>query len=140
MTGKASDAPGRTHYLPVPESFRLEQTCSFISRALNETCYLVGSSLHSRGYRDVDIRVIMDDAKFEALFGKTGPNCSYLTQPFWSLFNTAVSEYMHQATGLPVDFQVHKASDTHDEDKSKRIVFGFVSARDLDPAWAVTDP
>ena len=79
---------------------------SLVESALHETVYMVGSATDSREFRDVDVRVIMNDDKFDALFGDTG-NC---TEPFWTLFCISVSAWLRDRTGLPVDFQVQRGA------------------------------
>jgi hypothetical protein len=96
-------------YLGAPEVFSLGQACSFIGEAFGETwsIYLVGSVLERSDFRDVDVRMIMGDAKWRALFG-SGENGEIL--PFWSLTCTALSEYLAKRTGLRIDFQIQSMS------------------------------
>lgn len=61
--------------------------------------YLVGSAIQRADYRDVDMRIIMDDDRVEAI----PLNLRY--------FNMAISLWGQQVTGLPVDFQVQPASE-----------------------------
>lgn len=105
---------GRSNWLPAPAAFALSQECFFIQEALQGRCYLVGSSLQAREFRDVDVRVIMDDDKYDSLFGK----CRQDHSPFWSLLCTSVSLMLSQRTGLNVDFQVQRR--------------GWISKRDWD--------
>ncbi|MDD9948019.1 MAG: hypothetical protein OXU48_00640 [candidate division Zixibacteria bacterium] len=63
----------------------------------------MGSAAESSEYRDVDVRLILDDDRFCEIFGKAIP---YGVNPLWSLMTTAVSEYLGKRTGLPVDFQI----------------------------------
>ena len=111
---------GRTSFLGFPAASLLDQSCAFVSDALGERCYLVGSALESRDFRDVDVRVIMDDAKFDSLFGaEKGLNA------WWNLFCVAVSVYLADRSGLDIDFQVQKRSRVPDDDWGKpRVPLG----------------
>ena len=111
----AALAVGRGSFLGFPAHDALSQACQFVGQALDETCYLVGSVLETRDYRDVDVRVIMDDDKFIALFGRDpGLNA------FWSLLSVSISEYLRRRTDLAVDFQIQRRSRVKDDDWAKR--------------------
>jgi hypothetical protein len=99
----------RTNYIGVPESYVLDQMASIVNHAFNETCYLVGSATQGKNYRDVDVRMIMGDDKFKALFG--GEN--YTHNPFWVLLTTSISSWFRERTGLPVDFQIQQMSNAN---------------------------
>lgn len=60
--------------------------------------FLVGSAIQRADYRDVDLRIIMDDDKVAAI----PLDLRY--------FNMAVSLWGQQVTGLPIDFQVQPVS------------------------------
>ena len=68
-----------------------------------EVPFQVGSSLHSKAWRDVDVRLILDDAEFEARFGS---NPSSETNPKLAAITLAFAALGSQMTGLPVDFQI----------------------------------
>lgn len=87
-----------------PGFFLLNQAAVMVRLAFGEVPYLVGSAITSKGYRDVDVRLILDDADFKALFPTASANPR--TDAFWSLLCSSVSLYLRQATGLPVDFQI----------------------------------
>jgi hypothetical protein len=63
--------------------------------------YLVGSAIHRVDYRDVDLRMILDDDKVEAI----PLNLRY--------FNMSVSLWGQQVTGLPIDFQVQPVTEAN---------------------------
>ena len=112
----------------------LDAACGLVGQALGDTPYLVGSALQTDKWRDVDIRVIMDDEKYEALFGTNGPS---LSNAFCVLLHTAVSEWLSKQSGLPVDFQVQKRSKVRKEDWDRpRMALGWYStvAKDA-PPW-----
>ena len=128
--------PAQDAYIGFPESSRLDHAMMIVCRALDEDAFMVGSSTKSTEYRDVDVRVIMEDEKFNALFGDW--NAQRL-KPFWSLFCVAVSDYLAKQTGLPIDFQVQKRGDVSeaDWDEPRRAVghFPTIMNADVEPAW-----
>lgn len=65
--------------------------------------YQVGSSLKSKDWRDVDVRLILPDEEFVALFGSI--QCSEV-DPKFAAITLAFSALGSQMTGLPIDFQI----------------------------------
>ena len=75
---------------------------SFLSAAFDVTCaYHVGSSLMKKGWRDVDVVVLLEDDDFEKQFGSRTPEGAK-----WEAFCAAFSALGHDLTGLPIDFKV----------------------------------
>lgn len=89
-------------YLSGVDLMRLNDACIRIREAFGDPPYLVGSVNDKPDFRDVDVRSILADDEFDALF----KNNEFL----WSLLCMSVSEYLRSATGLPVDYQVQKMS------------------------------
>ena len=110
----------------------LAHACLIVEDALGEQAYLVGSATESRDYRDVDIRMIFDDDKYETLFGEAYSE----TSPFWSLLCASISEYLQNRTGLPVDFQIQKRSRVSEADWPKERIPVSVYPGNVRPAWA----
>lgn len=79
--------------------------CLIVSRAYGATPFLVGSALERPTYRDVDVRLILPDLRFEQLFGDEQ---THGMNPFWVLTCRTTSAYLAQHTGLPVDFQIQQ--------------------------------
>lgn len=105
----------RANYLPAPAVFNLNAACKLVNDALGHFgCYLVGSSLRKRDYRDVDVRFIMGDEEFDRMFPGAHPG-PYILHPLWSLFCTSVSTWLRQQTGLPVDFQIQRQTQANEE-------------------------
>lgn len=71
------------------------------------TAYHVGSSLARKDWRDVDVRVILPDDEFEAMFGA---NQSSETNPKLAAATLAFATLGAKMTGLPIDFQVQTES------------------------------
>lgn len=104
-------------------------TCSELVR-LNDACirvrsglpghgpYLVGSASEGGDYRDVDVRQIVDDDEWDALFwGKPD---------FWGLLCLAISTYLTSVSGLPVDFQIQRMTEANEKFDKPRNPLGRV--------------
>lgn len=102
----------RANYLPAPHFFLLNQACLAVNEAFGEICtYLVGSCLLKRDYRDVDVRVILDDEHFDRLFPKAGS--SPQRNALWSLMCSSIALMLKQQTGLPIDFQIQRRTEAN---------------------------
>ncbi len=99
----------RSNYVPAPAFYKLNHACYTINQAFTKGfgCYLVGSSLYKRDYRDVDVRLILEDDEYKRLFYSTAVGW---TNTFWSLQCVALSEWLGNQTGLPIDFQIQSQS------------------------------
>jgi len=63
----------RVNYVPSPLAlFKLRAFGAQITDCIGETPYLVGSVLERPDYRDVDVRIMLDDEPFIAMFGGAG--------------------------------------------------------------------
>ena len=106
-------------HLTQMQMHRLRAACLPIERAFEgEKVWLVGSVLKHDKFRDVDLRVILDDGPFIALFGGD-EMLPYQMRPFWCLLCSAVSEMVAARTGLEIDFQVQMRSRITEEDWDK---------------------
>lgn len=126
-------------YVGAPEVFSLGQVCEVIAHAFGEhACYLVGSCLQRPDYRDVDVRLILGDRKWQMLFGE-GDNGEVLR--FWSLINTALSEYIAKRTGLRIDFQIQSMTQANGKmhGKKPRQSVGVFIDMDHEPAWSLSE-
>lgn len=112
----------RGHYVPAPAYFTLNHCCRLLNDAFGSFgCYLVGSALERRDFRDVDIRYIMDDARYKTLFHDEGG----WTNAMWSLMCMTISLWLSQQTGLQVDFQIQSQSHANREHKGVRSAMGI---------------
>lgn len=84
-----------------PGILRLQQFGEVLNDAFGETAYLVGSAARGKEWRDVDVRVILDDTAFYRLLGHS-PHES----PRWKAMAMAFSTLGTDMTGLPIDFQL----------------------------------
>jgi hypothetical protein len=87
-----------------PATIRLEAFGQRITDATGEIAYHVGSSTR----RDVDVRLILPDDRFNALF--PGYERHHQIDAWWALLCHALSELAARMTGLPVDFQIQSQS------------------------------
>ena len=78
--------------------------------------YLVGSATERSDYRDVDIRVLMDDRRFDSLFRGRLEAVRFV--------NRAFSVWGQQETGLPIDFQVQRQTEANAEFTKPRNAMG----------------
>jgi hypothetical protein len=112
----------RANYIPAPHFYSLNQACSIVNRALDGFgCYLVGSSLERRDYRDVDVRFIMSDEAYDRMFWGNG---GWLN-PLWSLMCTSISLWLSEQTKLPIDFQIQRQTQANLEHDGLRSALGF---------------
>jgi hypothetical protein len=107
--------------------------------------YHVGSSVMSKdGWRDVDVRVIVSDDEYRAMFPDaaltwdppTGANPKRDAR--WSLICTAISLMGQQMTGLPIDFQIQSESEAATE-SGPRSAIGIVIDTAAPSVGAVSD-
>lgn len=95
----------------MPASILLAQFGQWLYDAFGETAYHVGSSMYGKTWRDVDVRLMLDDQEFFALF----PGYRFYSQndAKWALINAAISELGRKLTGLPIDFQIQRVSEAN---------------------------
>jgi len=94
----------RAHWLHLPDEMRLNQACVNLGKAW-ATPYLVGSAMQRPDWRDVDVRIILPDADFEAMFNVPADADPMPLRLRWSIICSLISRQLTEATGLPVDFQ-----------------------------------
>lgn len=88
--------------------FLLDEACKPIWKAFGEPPYLVGTTCTHKAsaMSDVDVRLILDDAKFDALRTAIGDSAVIF-------LGLAVAEYLHSRTDLPVDFQFQRMTEAN---------------------------
>lgn len=122
----------RANYIGVPQFFNLNQACRVITEAFGFCVYLVGSSLRTKDYRDVDVRCILADEEFDRLF----PNCvgdpklPMHLDARWSIICSSISLYLSQHSGLPIDFQIQRQTQANAEHKGPRNALGLFVRRE----------
>ncbi|MCE9618416.1 MAG: hypothetical protein K8R92_00720 [Planctomycetes bacterium] len=97
----------KTCYVGAPSIFALEQACQMLGDAFGRfNCYLVGSAMVRKDWRDVDVRMILPDDEFAKLFPAALADANqFQFDPRWLLLTVAISERLSKLTGLPIDFQ-----------------------------------
>jgi hypothetical protein len=127
-------AKTRTDLLTTVELYNLDAACRLISRAFDGgPPYLVGTAGlgGAATYRDVDVRLMLDDEEFAAA-------CP--TRARWELLCAAISAYLCERTGLPVDFQVQRTQEANERFGGQpRNPLGmgrtFAGGGDATPEW-----
>jgi hypothetical protein len=126
----------RTDLLTTAEMYNLDAACRIIDRAFGGgPPYLVGTAgIGGAGaYRDVDVRLMLDDEEFATV-------CPTLAR--WELLCMAVSAYLRERTGLPVDFQVQRTREANEKygDRPRNpLGMGriFAGGGDATPDWSL---
>ena len=88
----------RPHYLGQTNFYNLNSACRTVlsAFAFGYGVFLVGSALRTKDYRDVDVRVMLPDEKFVALFPDYKHNSP---DPYWNFVCTSISEWLQVADG-----------------------------------------
>lgn len=129
----ADDAPPpkrqKAVYVGAPACFELERACQDINRAFGENhgCYLVGSALERPDWRDIDVRFIMSDDEFAALFPDAGSHWEFDAR--WIILTVSISQWLSKLTGLPVDFQFQPQTHANAKHKKQRNALGLRFAK-----------
>ncbi|MFC4006659.1 hypothetical protein ACFOY2_05465 [Nonomuraea purpurea] len=94
-----------------------------IGEAFGHTPYLVGSAARGKQWRDVDVRLMLPDDEFDALFpGHAKPD---ETDGRWALVCAAISELGRVRTGLPIDFQIQRVTQANERYDGVRHALGL---------------
>jgi len=100
------------------QMFILDEACKPIAEAFGETPYLVGTAVTRSDYRDIDVRLILDDEKYAALATVVGSELV-------AFLGLAVGEYLAARTGMAIDFQVQQQSAANERHDGPRNPLGF---------------
>lgn len=113
-------------YVGAPACFALELACQHLNRAFpGFGCYLVGSALERPDWRDIDVRLIMSDEEFDALFPGCCKGGTWEFDARWLVMTTAISDWLSKQTGLPVDFQFQPQTHANERHKGPRNALGL---------------
>jgi hypothetical protein len=87
----------------MPAGIWLTKFGAIVTDYFGHVCYHVGSSLTSKDWRDVDVRLLLPDEEFADRFGQVR---SAEVNPKLAAVTLAFSALGKQMTGLPIDFQI----------------------------------
>jgi hypothetical protein len=87
----------------------------------------VGSALFAKKWRDVDVRLILDDEEYEGL-GLGDPQFPHNNAKWISLV-LAYSALGKAMTGLPIDFQIEQRTNANEIFKGPRAFIGSIPLR-----------
>jgi len=124
----------------MPGALLLDMFGSYVWDAFGDLPYHVGSSLtdekgttewsgaklNKNQWRDVDVRLIMDDEKYVAEYRE--PNESHRNAK-WVATCLAWSSFGRTLTGLPIDFQIQQQSKANRDEPGCRSAIGLVPHR-----------
>lgn len=97
----------------MPAHLHLEVFAAIVEAAFGEHPYHVGSSMTGKGWRDVDVRLILDDDAFDALFPDKASRANSSSKK-WSATCMAWSALGEKMTGLPIDFQIQRQTEANE--------------------------
>lgn len=92
----------------MPEALKLEMFGELLFQGFGHVAYHVGSSLASKSFRDVDVRLMLPDDEYEKL-GLGNPSRPH-SNPKWVAMCLAFTALAREMTGLPIDFQIQQVS------------------------------
>jgi len=122
----------KASYVGAPAIFFLELACSHLNRAFGGYgCFMCGSSMERADWRDVDVRMILSDEDFKALF----PAVENIESPLWEfdsrwlVMTTAISGWLREQTKLPVDFQFQPQTFANAHHSKPRSALGKIINR-----------
>ena len=103
----------------MPVSLKLHAFADMVNAAFGVfCCYQVGSSLTTTQWRDVDVRVMLDDEVYvEQGFGD--PDRPHDNKK-WAALTLAFSALGREMTGLPIDFQIQQVSEANRNHEGSR--------------------
>lgn len=103
-------------YLTTTELHRLDVAVQPLLAIDSHGVMLVGSVGERPDFRDVDVRLILNDDDFDRLFGHA--------PELWSVFSYAVSRMLSADAGLPIDFQVQRMTEANEKHSGSRNPLG----------------
>lgn len=121
----------KASHVGAPAIFALELACRQLHEAFADEgpggIYLVGSALARPDWRDIDVRFILEDETFAKLFPAAGVHWEHDAR--WLIMTTAISTWLGQQTGLPIDFQFQPRTHANDRHSGPRNALGMIFMR-----------
>lgn len=122
----------KVSYIGVPAVFKLELACKHLNDAYGGFgCYVVGSALERPDWRDVDVVLILEDRAFLREFPGV-QDCQTGTFEFdtkWLLHTVAISAWLKEQTGLPIDFKIQSQTFANERHPGTRHPHGLRYAK-----------
>ena len=112
----------RASMLNPQQMWKLDNACKPLVEVWGTSPYLVGSAMTTPYYRDVDVRMILDSDQYDLAI--LGPD-------HLALLNMVFSEYLSNATGMPIDFQFQPRDEANARHKGPRNPLGTRSLCDF---------
>lgn len=112
----------------MPAALKLDLFADQLYSFFGDFPYLVGSALKTTAWRDVDVRVILPDDQYAALFPGCTPDGEHQCAK-WCALCLAFAALGREMTGLPIDFQVQQQSWANKRHPGQRSALGFVEHR-----------
>lgn len=117
----------------MPASLKLHEFGSHVWSVFGGPPYHVGSSVENKtGWRDVDVRMILDDEEWWKVWGFGDPDYVMHRDEKWIALCLAFSTLGREMTGLPIDFQIQPRTWANKKFKGRRDALGFVPWRLVD--------
>lgn len=110
----------------MPAGLLLDSWAGDMTRAFGATCYLVGSAVTSKTWRDVDVRMMLGDDAWARWFKP--PDRGFQQDPTWVAMMTALSLWGQRVTGLPIDFQMQPQRWANEKYPGGRLAVGVWKA------------
>lgn len=105
----------RSDFIGMPHMPKLDRFGEIVFQAFAARAYIVGSALTRRDWRDLDVRVILPDDRFEQLFGA---ETDWRKNPRLAAVATAFAALANQMTSLPVDFGIDQMTEANEDPNS----------------------
>lgn len=113
-------------HVGTPAIFKLELACQTINKVYGGQCYLVGSCLDRPDWRDIDVRMILDDEAFEKLFPDAPlHSAAWEFDARWLFLVARTADWLKEQSGLPVDFQFQPRTFANERHPYKRNAIGM---------------
>lgn len=117
-----------------PAIFYLHEFGRIVYRAFGEYPLLVGSCLDGKSPRDIDVRLVVSNARWKDAF-QDFHNC-YLGCSKYSAMCMAFSALGEKMTGLPIDFQIQFPGMANKFMDRPRLELG---RENFDPPFSIPD-
>jgi hypothetical protein len=117
-------------YIGAPDCFALELAARHVAEAFGIYAgqgygiYVVGSAGARPDWRDVDVVAIVGDDTFAALFPNAAPG-HHENDARWLLLTVAISRWMSEQTGLPIDFKFQPQTWANEKHRGRRNAIGI---------------